>query len=147
MCELERQQRLDATSLGVFRPAEVEDFIVEPDADEWEPDKQAIINQPSLLLPTKTGLEKVPYKFRYIYRCSDAACPGHKQVIIDWELAALYRRVRDLGDEDSIREALRNKWLGELCDASRATSFYVGNMHQHPQNFMVLGVFWPPKTR
>jgi hypothetical protein len=29
--------------------------------------------------------------------------------------------------------------------SKRDTAFFVGNQHQHPTAFMVLGVWWPPK--
>jgi hypothetical protein len=34
-----------------------------------------------------------------------------------------------------------------MCGEGKDTIFYVGNMHRHPKSFLVLGVFWPPKSR
>lgn len=145
MCELQRRQARDQTSLGIFQPAEVSDFTAEPVSAEWDPEKQAVVSQPSLMLPTKAGLEKIPYRFRYKYRCSDGACSGHHQSIIDWELSQSYRAWRDrYGDE--VLDRLKQRWLDEMCSEAKNTAFFVGNQHQHPEAFLVLGVFWPPKA-
>lgn len=145
MCELQRRQKTDGTSLGAFQPGEVSDFTVERDSPEWESKKQAVVNQPTLMFPGKTGLEKIPYSFRYRYRCSASSCTGHHQTVIDWELAQSYRRWRDKYGEGEVVERLKARWLDEMCGPSKDTAFFVGNMHQHPESFLVLGVFWPPK--
>jgi hypothetical protein len=146
MCELRRRQEKDGVSLGVFKPADVEEFTWDQEEAEWSPEKKGIISQPSLLLPTKTGLEKIPYRFRYRYRCSDSKCNGHHQSIIDWELAALYRKAQWLYDTEEVRlEKIAQKWLDEMCGPKKDTHFFVGNQHQYPEGFLVLGVFWPPK--
>jgi hypothetical protein len=144
MCELLRRQRAHGTSLGVLRPAEVIDFEIEPDADEWDRDKQAALAQPSLLFPEKQELVKIPYRFRYRYRCSDPTCPTHRQSIIDWELAQSYRAWTRYGEPERL-EKLKAKWLNEMCHADKDTRFFVGNQHLYPEAFLVLGVFWPPK--
>jgi hypothetical protein len=145
MCALQRQQAIDGTSLGVFRPLEVSDFTVETESSEWDPDKQGVVNQPSLLFPGKTGLEKIPYRFRYRYRCADRGCGGHHQSIIDWELSQAYRVWRDQYPSD-VLDRLRQRWLDDLCGPDKDAAFFVGNQHQHPEGFLVLGVFWPPKA-
>jgi hypothetical protein len=152
MCELARRQRLDRTSLGVFRPGRVIDFKIEQ-ASTDEAKRQiakAWAAQTNLLdglgSEERTGqlreLEQVPWTFRYRYECAEAGCPGHRQSIIDWEIAQFYRRVRNFEDW---RERMRARWLEEVCDEQRDTAFFVGNMHQHPGSFLILGVWWPPR--
>lgn len=100
----------------------------------------------SLFFPGKTGLEKIPYRFRYLYHCDDADCPGHEQTIVDWEIAQLYRTLRDKGDtEADVLRKIKDKWLGQMCSAKRDTAFFVGNQFRNPDGFLVLGVFWPPR--
>ena len=144
MCEVQRRQAADRTSLGLFRPQEVQDFIAEP-AAEWGSRQQAIVAQPSLFSPTRTTLEKIPYRFLYRYTCADMGCRGHEQSIVDWELSQAYRSFRDRYGEQEVVDRLRQRWLGELCGPARDTAFFVGNQHQHPDSFLVLGVFWPPQ--
>ncbi len=151
MCEVRRRERTDKTSLAVFRPAKVDDLVIE--ARDVDADKQAMARafaaQGSLFssLGGEEGrqlreLDQIPYAFRYRYRCRDRSCPGHEQSIIDWEIVQLYRQVK-LSDE--WRELIRARWLGQLCDPSRDTAFFVGNQHQYPRVFMILGVWWPPR--
>lgn len=86
MCEIARRQALDGTSLGVFRPADVDRLTFERDASDWNEAQLAAMGQGSLFAPVKTELKRIPYKFRYRYRCLSTGCPGHEQAIIDWEI-------------------------------------------------------------
>jgi len=92
-------------------------------------------------------LEKIPYTFRYRFRCADCrTAEPHQLTIVDWELMQFYRRMREASEtvEDCLRK-VRDKWLDELCSPSRDTHYFVGNMRSFPASFLVLGVFWPPK--
>jgi hypothetical protein len=138
--------------LGVFRPKRVLEFKIEK-ASVDEAKRQiakAWAAQTSLLdglgpderTSQLRELEQVPWTFRYRYECEDAECKGHSQSIIDWEIAQFYRRVRH---SDDWRDRMRKRWLDEVCGADRDTAFFVGNMHQHPRSFLILGVWWPPR--
>jgi hypothetical protein len=144
MCSIQRQQKVDHTSLGVFKPRDVIDFIITPDHSPWKPGQRATLAQPSLFLPSKTQLEKIPYNFSYRYDCSSTSCKGHEQTIIDWEAAQAFRNFRRLYGEEEGLVRMRDKWLGEMCGTAKDTHFFVGNQHLHPLAFLVLGVFWPP---
>ncbi|HVA20109.1 MAG TPA: hypothetical protein VMU55_08035 [Solirubrobacteraceae bacterium] len=85
-------------------------------------------------------LEHAPWTFRYRYECDEPGCRTHTQSIIDWEIARFYRRIRDF---DDWRERMKAQWVGKLYGVGRDTAFFVGNMHQHPRSFLVLGVWWP----
>jgi hypothetical protein len=152
MCEISRRQQQDKTSLGVFRPKRVIDFKIE--ATSIDEAKRQIARawsaQTSLLdglgSEERTSqlreLEQIPWTFRYRYECTEPGCKGHSQKIIDWEIAQFYRRVRPYSDW---HERMRKRWLDEVCDEDRDTAFFVGNMHQHPGSFLILGVWWPPR--
>lgn len=143
MCDVLQQQRNDRTSLAAIRPGTVEDLIIDKEASDWAPNQLAVIGQGGLFDAPKSPLKKIPYRFRYRYRCANRSCPGHTQSIIDWELGQAYLSWK--GTEEERLRKIREKWLGELCGPSKDTIFFVGNMHLHPRNFLVLGVFWPPK--
>lgn len=145
MCWIQAQQKLDGTSLGIFRPAEVLEFEIEPEPEDWDPGKLGIASQPSLFFPEKQGLRKIPYRFRYVYRCSDSQCGTHSQSIVDWELAQAFLSWSRLYKGPELLGRLREKWLGDLCGPERDTMFYAGNQHQHPESFLVLGVFYPKR--
>src|SRR5450759_1475044 len=42
MCEVSERQQRDKTSLGIFRPGEVQDLIIESDAADWDPKHRAV---------------------------------------------------------------------------------------------------------
>ena len=91
-------------------------------------------------------LEKIPYLFRYHYRClNEPDCPGHNQCIIDWEIGEAYRSWRnDYGSGPLLFEKIKQRWHDEMLRADKDTYLFVGNQHRF-KTFMVLGVFWPPK--
>ena len=144
MCEARQRQAQDGTSLAAFHPAEVLDLLIDDNATDWSPEKAAIVAQPSLLLPTKNGLEKIPYRFRYQYRCDEKRCKGHTQSMVDWELAESFRSWRERYEQSVLFEKIRQRFLEEMCGPKKETVFFVGNQHLHPTAFLVLGVFWPP---
>ena len=149
MCEIQQAQEQDGTSLGVFRPREVLDVIAEPESTpEWTEDQLAKLGQRDLFLTReKRPLEKIPFSFSYRYRCEGCRNKEpHRMKIIDWELAELWRHYRRGHDERATVEAVRTKYGDELCGASKDSYFYTGNMQAYPQTFLILGVFWPPKT-
>ena len=82
----------------------------------------------------------MPWRFRYHFYCSAPGCNGHAQTIVDWEVAALWRRVRRRANWEAAMKVRfeRDLWQG------RDTLLFVGNQEQHPISFLVLGVFWPP---
>ena len=148
MCELQRKQKESGTSLRMIRVSEVTELDIEeveadPQkgdmADDWA--RQATLFDSRDQAEQRTALEQIPYRFRYRYRCEDRACGGHFQSIVDWEMAQLFRRVRR---RDDWRDQIRNKWLTEMCGEKKETAFIVGNQHQAPVAFIVLGIWWPP---
>lgn len=146
MCAIRRQQTVDATSLGLFRPDGRPELLIEEDRSPWDPEKQMVVDQPSMLMPGKKGLEKVPFRFSYRYRCAgEGACRGHEQSIVDWEIAEAFRRWRDEHGEQRALEMIRTKWTEQLWAEDRDTALFTGNQFKNPDGFLVLGVFWPPK--
>ena len=147
MCELQRMQESSKRSLACIKPREIDKLIVEASDAEWAGRKQGTIDQMVLFDPLDTKLEKIPFTFKYRYRCEDPGCRGHNQSIIDWELMERYRKLRNQGvPPEAIPEEIRKKFLGELCGSKKDTHFFVGNHSLYPLSFMVLGVFWPPKS-
>jgi hypothetical protein len=151
MCELIQQNRAGSgpgvPSLGVVRPVEPPTLeITQRDEEQlstWRSRAAAAVSSPSLFDdPTeqKVPFEVVPWRFRYCYRCAAPGCRGHEQTIVDWEVVSLWRNVRR---RSGWRDAMRHKFERQMW-TNRDTVLFVGNMEQHPWNFLVLGVFWPP---
>jgi hypothetical protein len=144
MCEVLARQRTEGMSLAAIRPGDVLDIVVDDQEGEWSGTKGGVAAQPSLFFPGKHGLEKIPLRFRYRYRCHTPGCKTHTQSMVDWELAQSYRAWRDRYSEDVLVDKIRQRFLEEMCSPAKETIFFVGNQHLHPRAFLVLGVFWPP---
>jgi hypothetical protein len=144
MEELYDLQDNDGTSLGLVRPAKVEELLVVPDADKWKEEWEADLAQIRLLGPQRKPLKKIPFKFRYQFRCRDARCKGHVMSMGDWELGALYLNELDrLGSAEAAASSVKNKFFNQLCGRSVDTHFFVGTVAQFG-TWIVLGTFYPP---
>ncbi len=134
-------------SLGIFKPTDIE-FEIKRSVPGDEKKRRAGYDQ-HLLFDKKLGpVEHIPFTFYYSFRCDNSPnCPNHKLMIDDWELMEAYRRWRHkYADKPLLLSKIREKWLDTLCASSRDTYFYVGNIWKRPKQFMVLGVFYPPKS-
>lgn len=145
MCEIQRLQKVDGTSLGVFRPKRLVEFEATRIEEGWSPEKQARIDQSKLLGPEVAPLEKIPYSFAYRYECEEKACGGHRMTIIDWEIMEAFRKWRRSYGEDRALALIRKKWAHEMWGRDREAFPFTGNQKVHRQTFMILGVFWPPR--
>lgn len=147
MCDFLRHRESCPRSLGCIKPRDVDRMVIEEASGEWRGNKKAAIDQLVLFDSVKTKLEKIPYVFKYRYRCEEKDCNGHEQSILDWELMELYRNLKKEGvSSDDILAGIRTKFIGEICRSDKDTHFFVGNHSRFPITFMVIGVFWPPQT-
>ncbi|WP_435737176.1 hypothetical protein V5D56_00830 [Cellulosimicrobium sp. PMB13] len=134
-----------APSLGLIRPTEVLDVVV-TDNEHYKPSTGlAELAEADLFGNTLRPLEASPFIAKYRYRCENCTGNGHQQSIIDWEAGQLGRRLlRERRTNEQARAEMRSKFFDEMASPTKDTHFYLGNQHQHPGTFMVLGVFWPP---
>lgn len=149
MCELNRGQRegKPTPSLAMVRPAEVLAVEVE-DTQDFTAAQQAMAAmaaEADLFGEAREPLEAPPFTVRYRWRCLEEGCAGHKQMCVDWEVGGAARAWLRDHDHETVRRFLREKWLNQLCGEGRDTFFFVGNQHQYPQSYLILGVFWPPR--
>jgi hypothetical protein len=154
MCQLQAGVDADlrAQSLGLVRVRELSSLAIEPHPG-WTPAQvqamTAHLEQPELL----GEVDEVPplvaprLVVRYAYTCMTPDCGGHRQRILDWELAALQHRFRHI-TVDSLAEVIREKFEAEKFSEAVLTHLYVGNF-AHPakrRNFAVLGVWTAPRA-
>ncbi len=67
-------------------------------------------------------------------------------MIEDWEVGALYWRLRDKGtDSEAAAKQVKQKFLDELCGPDKDTRFIVGTILAHPSSWVVIGLFYPKK--
>ena len=146
MEDLHDRQKADRTSLGVFRPKRVRDLLITPDDPDWKPGFKAALRQARLWETRKVTLEpprKVPFKFQYVFDCDAPRCKGHRMMIEDWEVGALYWRLVDQGKTaDEAASSVRQKFLNQMCGPERQTYFFVGTLLGFG-TWVVIGVFWP----
>jgi hypothetical protein len=92
----------------------------------------------------KTELEKIPFSFRYEFRCDDGDCTGHKIICTDWEMGQSYRSWKaQYGNQ--WEQKFRQRYETEMIQKND-THFYVGTVHAHPHIWIIVGLFYPPRV-
>lgn len=147
MEDLYDRQKDDRTSLGVFKPKKVHDLVVSADDPDWKAGFKAALQQARLWETRTVSKEpprKVPFKFHYQFECDDSGCKGHRMMIEDWEVGALFWRLVDQGlSQKEAADKVRMKFRDELCGLDKDTHFFVGTILAHPKTWVVIGVFYP----
>ncbi|MBL5980910.1 hypothetical protein NAAC61_01745 [Petrotoga sp. 8T1HF07.NaAc.6.1] len=145
------------TSLAVFKPTKILDFVVEPDDRNWDPKKlKSLQSQSQQLHLFKTlkeieeefkVVQKVPYKFSY--RFEDDSGKQSKMMIEDWEIGMLYWNCLKRANKD---EAVAIAKVKEKCFdwfLTRDLYFFLGTTKQFhnvsPNPFIIIGVYYPPR--
>jgi hypothetical protein len=156
MCGVQAAQAVDGTSLAVIRPREVHDLVIRPRDEQDLSEGRRMLSRTRIEIEGAEStsfawrpLEVSPYTYKFRYTCFAPECRTHTMSVIDWEIHQAFRnwkaRYRSETD-DQINERIRRQWMDDLCGPDKDTVFFVGNMHQHPASFLVLGVFWPPRV-
>jgi hypothetical protein len=132
-------------SLGLIKPKEILDIKSELSDRDWTKDQKQALVQERLFGPKQKPLEKIPYDFKYRFRCHGASCKGnHYMRVEDWGLGVLYRKMRDLYGEKAGADKVIEKMKKET---ERDLHFFLGtvrSMH-HYGTFTIIGLFSPPK--
>ncbi len=147
MCQVYREQQEKDLSLAMIRPVDIS-FECKKKSPTDMQSREACYSQFSFLDKPKAPIEVIPYDFYYNFKClNEPDCDSHKLSIIDWEIGALYRTLRNrCSSEKELLEKIEQKWR-EISDTNKKdVHFYVGNIKRLRDIFMVLGVFYPPKN-
>ncbi len=139
------------TSLAVFKPAAIKDFLVEEAEREWSTEKLASLQQLNLFASTTEGktevVKKLPYKFSY--RFEDNQGKSSKLMIEDWEIGALYWNLYDQykGDEAKAIAGVRAKYFDDFANTKDLHLFLGTTFEFHlknaPNPFVIIGTFHP----
>lgn len=140
------QDTADNKSLGTFKPTAVQFSWQKKDLED-QAKRQACYAQLSFFDKKKQTIEQIPFDFYYHFRCHGLdTCPGHKLLIVDWELVQSYRSWRYKYKPPSLlMSKIKEKWLDRMCSKKNDVHFYVGNMQRFRDQFLILGVFYPKK--
>jgi hypothetical protein len=147
LCELMRaQDQQPAPSLGLVRVLPGAQATVR-DGPVWTADKEllaGIAAQPNLFREDALEiLSPPPFQVVYKWHCADNSCPGHQHSTCDWEAGQAARKFMRLYGNPTAQ--LLQRFGEAMLNADHDTYFFVGNQHQRPSTFMVLGAFYPPK--
>jgi hypothetical protein len=147
ICCLAKQRDLHGfPTLGFVRPASIirlRIFPVEP--PDWTPAELAKLRQQNFFVEApKQELQKIPFKFCYEFRCPEDACTGHIMMCTDWEMSESYRRWRSEYGESGWEGRFRQRYEVEMIQ-KLDTQFYVGTVKAHPNRWIIIGLFYPPR--
>lgn len=139
-------------SLGLIRPREIIRFYArrKPDSErkEWEQKREEAISIKELFVDADSrtkDLAFMPVTYRAEFKCEESICNGHDMSILDWEVYVLSRKMFAQGGEQLAEKKVIEK-LAEMTDAkARDCYFFLGNTQAHPTNFMIVGLYSPPK--
>jgi hypothetical protein len=145
--ELKKKYDNDHTSMGIIKPKRIVDFLATPieRCRDWEKDLVLGIQQTLDGIHYNSPLEKIPYKFSYVFECDDTSCKiQHDLMIEDWEICELYRSEKQrLGEQESLQKVSK-KYKDEFLN-SKDLYFIVGTENNW-NNWLVISVFYPKKT-
>ncbi len=136
-------------SMGTCKVRCLDDMVYEPVSEAERREWEAKISQQQLPFDdsqTARHITALPYKFRYVFRCENDECPGHRIVTMDFEVGALFWRCRDATGNDAEAAArVRERCLQVVAGKGKSLHFFVGTHHRFG-SWLVGGVAWPPAT-
>ena len=138
------------TSLAVFKPTEILDFIKVPALRDWNDKQKAALLQYNIF-EKKNGSEvvkKLPFKFSYVFKdINGRECTLMNE---DWELGALFWNClkKNNGDEDAAWLDVKKKYYDDFA-LTKDLYFFLGTTKLHhlraPNPFIIIGTFHPKK--
>lgn len=146
LCDLQKQRdTYQYPTLGLVRPAEISRLKIETCAAQWTESQLTSLRQYSMFgkMP-KSELEKIPFVFSYVFKCESPTCRGHESSCTDWEMGALYRKCQNRHGVDW-EQVFRDQYEDRM-KRDYDTHFFVGTVHGHPDAWIIIGIFRPPKT-
>jgi len=146
LCCLKQSRDADGfPTLGFIRPKVIESLIIQPDDAEWSQSQLDTLRQGDLFSDAPAEeLQKIPYTFKYRFRCDHDECAGHELSCTDWEMGQSWRSWKEAYG-DKWEEKFRQRYETEMIEKND-THFYVGTIHQHPGAWIIVGLFYPPRA-
>lgn len=152
----EAKSKSSRTSLALFKPTKILDFIIEPDSRDWDSQKlqklrdlsqqMNLFQTPEEIADEFKVVQKVPYKFSYLFE--DDSGKKSKLMIEDWEIGMLYFNcLKKAKENESIAiSKVKEQYLNNFL--KRDLYFFLGTTKKFhnvsPNPFIIIGVFYPP---
>ena len=145
MCQLRAERdRNQFPTLGIVRPLSIDRLRIQPTSAEWSKGALDRMRQLRLIDGNRIPpLEKIPYTFLYDFHCETPTCTGYKMSCTDWEMSQSFRSWHRKYRNDW-ESAFRAKYERDMKDKND-TQFYVGTVHGHPNNWVIVGIWYPRK--
>jgi len=148
----EAKDKKTSTSLAVFKPTEIIDFVAQPVERKWDKEKLEKLNQLNLFETDSEGefnvVQKLPYKFKYIFK--DNQGTESRMMIEDWETGQLFWNClsRHEGNEQRAIKDVRKKYFDDFAK-TKDLHFFLGTTQAHHvvslNPFIIIGTFHPKK--
>lgn len=155
--ELQELQVLEKKSLGIITPKEVLDVTCSPfslnEKREWKERYDLITRQADLpfMEEEKRSVKPIPppdFRFRITFSCNDDRCNGsHTFSVLDWEVDALYNKLKNAGDQPRVAAEKVLDKLRQIASAKNDFRFFLGNIANHPLTFTIVGLWYPKKEK
>lgn len=136
------------TSLALFKPRRIVDFIYKEEDPEWDKSTLECLSQGNLFEDNShfQVVRKLPFKFSYVFEDNQ----GQSSILMieDWEVGALYWRIYDkTKDAEVACQKVRNKYFDEFVNTKDLYFFLGTNFINHLKKarnpFIIIGVFYP----
>lgn len=147
---LEARRQNSGQTLGFIRPNRVLQLDVTlVKESEWTEEDKIKLVQDGLFdseeVKARAPLKKLPYDFHYVYTCSTSTGETtHRHKITDWEVGALFWNCyhsHGTNWEKPFRKRLETDF------ASRDLFFLMGTIHRFPDQWLIVGLVYPPKLK
>ncbi len=143
-CLVKERDEKGYPTLGFFRPKTIEGLHIKASSPNWTQAQLAILRQEHMFekKPAKE-LEKIPFNFRYQFRCDHDTCNGHRMFCSDWEMGESFRKWKaEYGEkwESKFRQRYETEMIQKYD-----THFFVGTVAKYPSTWIIVGLFYPPR--
>ncbi|MBI5877699.1 MAG: hypothetical protein HZB53_08620 [Chloroflexi bacterium] len=152
--DIQQKQQEDGTSLGIIQPNVIRvtsERVSEDERQRYWDDYTATLAQMALDMDRENDevkpLRPPEFRFKVKFRCNDKRCNiEHDFSIRDWEVDALYFNSRTGGrSQTEAAQVVVDKLANDVCAGDKDTRFFVGNIHNYPQTFTIVGLWYPKR--
>lgn len=155
---LQAAREQNGTSIGMVKPLSVTNYRVEAYSEQdrrdfWTKYRSILAQQEFQFSPEEEHpvrpLPPPEFRFQLMFRCDDSACTkDHVFSLFDWEVDALYNRLRQKGDTaEQACEKVIAKLRDEVFADDKDTHLFLGNIAAHPHKFTIVGLWYPKKRQ
>jgi hypothetical protein len=159
--DLWEQQRHTSRSLALVKPKNVKRIQArrktQQEKEEWEARQKAALSVRDLFVDVEAAVKDLvfmPVEYRLHWTCHGSDCRGHDMSILDWGIYVLSRKMyRDApknltaAERDEHAQGKVVASLERIFGEDHDTYLYLGNTKAHQGNFMIGGLFYPPKQK